>query len=111
MRWQHCWQTDWFNWGPQSGSCLTPLGAITFWADILTTASFARHWFSATSIRSGRVGRSNECRFGSMKMDALFGPGVFDMKASLAIFLAVIEELKKNWAIGAAANLGIVHFR
>ena len=28
-----------------------------------------------------------------------FGPGVFDMKASLAIFLAVIEELKKNWGL------------
>ena len=99
MRSQHGWQTDWFNWGPQSGSCLTPLRAITFWADILTTASCARRWFSATSIRSGRVGRSNECRFGSMKLDRAFGPGVFDMKASLAIFLAVIEELKKNWGL------------
>ena len=29
----------------------------------------------------------------------VFGPGVFDMKASLAIFLAVIEELKKNWGL------------
>jgi glutamate carboxypeptidase len=26
-----------------------------------------------------------------------FGPGIFDMKASLAIFLAVIKELKKDW--------------
>ena len=33
------------------------------------------------------------------------------MKASLAIFLAVIEELKKNWRVGAAADLGIVHLR
>ena len=33
-------------------------------------------WFSATSIRSGRVGRSNQCRFGSMKLDA-FSARVF----------------------------------
>jgi glutamate carboxypeptidase len=28
-----------------------------------------------------------------------FGPGVFDMKASLAIFLAVIKQLKKSWEL------------
>ena len=26
-----------------------------------------------------------------------FGPGVFDMKASLAMFLTVIEQLRRNW--------------
>jgi glutamate carboxypeptidase len=26
-----------------------------------------------------------------------FGPGVFDMKASLAIFLSVVKQLRKNW--------------
>jgi glutamate carboxypeptidase len=28
-----------------------------------------------------------------------FGPGVFDMKASLAIFLAVIKQLRKSWEL------------
>ena len=40
----------------------------------------------------------------------LYGPGVFDMKASLAIFMAVIEELKKNWERTHASDLGVVYF-
>ena len=28
-----------------------------------------------------------------------FGPGVFDMKASLAIFLAVIKQIRKSWEL------------
>ena len=35
-----------------------------------------------------------------------FGPGVFDMKASLVIFLAVMEQLEQASSVAAAADLG-----
>ena len=40
-----------------------------------------------------------------------YGPGVFDMKASLVVFLAVMDQLQKHGRILAAAGLGILHLR
>ena len=82
-----------------SRSSPTSTGAITSSADSSATANCDRLWFWATSIRSGRGERWNGCRFAIDEDGRAFGPGVFDMKASLAIFMAVIEQLSKSWQI------------
>ena len=38
------------------------------------------------------------------------GPGAFDMKASLVVCLAVLEQLEKHWVCPASADLGAFHF-
>ena len=56
--------------------------------------SGARPWCWPTMTRSGRMERSTGCRSASTDGRA-FGPGIFDMKASLAMFLRVMELIER----------------
>ena len=83
--------------GPRSRSSPTPTGATTSSADFrgpaelrpaLVLGHFDTVWPRGTLERmpfrvDETAGRS--------------GPGIFDMKASLAMFLTVMEQLSKNW--------------
>ncbi len=68
----------------------------------------SRPWCWATSIPSGRMGTLERMPFRVDDGGRAFGPGIFDMKASLVMFLTVMEKLETHVARSAAAGLGLV---